>query len=109
MLGGSGRFSFGSADLLREVLGVEPGSVTPFALDQRQGAPGAPRCSMPTMMEHDVLNYHPLVNTMTTSIARDDLAPVRRNRPGIRPLIRPVSRPAGGLTLPIAFAIVVAI
>ena len=29
-LGASGRFSFGSADLMREVLGVEPGAVTPF-------------------------------------------------------------------------------
>src|SRR5207248_11436728 len=27
----SGRFSFGSADLLRATLGVEPGAVTPFA------------------------------------------------------------------------------
>jgi Ala-tRNA(Pro) deacylase len=25
------------------------------------------------MMEHRLLNYHPLQNTMTTSIARDDL------------------------------------
>ena len=25
------------------------------------------------MMEHETLNYHPLVNTMTTSIKRDDL------------------------------------
>jgi hypothetical protein len=31
VLGASGRFSVGSADLLRETLGVEPGSVTPFA------------------------------------------------------------------------------
>src|SRR3954470_23395689 len=30
-LGANGRFSFGSADLMREVLGVEPGSVCPFA------------------------------------------------------------------------------
>src|SRR6266849_7243955 len=30
VLGASGRFSFGSADLLRDTLGVEPGSVTPF-------------------------------------------------------------------------------
>ena len=30
-LDASGRFSFGSADLLRAVLGVEPGAVTPFA------------------------------------------------------------------------------
>jgi Ala-tRNA(Pro) deacylase len=25
------------------------------------------------MMSHDILNYHPLVNTRTTAIARDDL------------------------------------
>ncbi len=31
LIGGSGRVSFGSAELLREVLGVEPGSVTPLA------------------------------------------------------------------------------
>src|SRR6476659_6104922 len=30
-LGANGRFSFGSADLMRETLGVEPGAVTPFA------------------------------------------------------------------------------
>ena len=30
LLGASGRFSFGSAELLREVWGVEPGSVSPF-------------------------------------------------------------------------------
>src|SRR6186713_1733562 len=29
-LGASGRFSFGSAELLRDTLGVEPGAVTPF-------------------------------------------------------------------------------
>src|SRR5260370_26359294 len=29
-LGASGRFSFGSADLMRDTLGVAPGSVTPF-------------------------------------------------------------------------------
>src|SRR3712207_770355 len=32
VIGAAGRLSFGSADLLRETLGVEPGSVTPFAL-----------------------------------------------------------------------------
>src|SRR6478672_8431587 len=29
-LGAQGRFSFGSADRLRETLGLEPGAVTPF-------------------------------------------------------------------------------
>src|SRR3989449_9732469 len=30
LVGASGRFSFGPADLLREALGVESGAVTPF-------------------------------------------------------------------------------
>jgi Ala-tRNA(Pro) deacylase len=31
LIGAQGRLSFGKAELLRDVLGVEPGSVTPFA------------------------------------------------------------------------------
>ena len=39
LLGANGRFSFGSADLMREVLGVAPGAVTPFgAINDTQGA-----------------------------------------------------------------------
>jgi Ala-tRNA(Pro) deacylase len=71
-LGASGRFSFGSAELLRATLGVEPGSVTPFAVLNDTPA----RVSVvldAVMMEHPVLNYHPLRNTMTTTIGRDDL------------------------------------
>src|SRR5499433_805525 len=56
-LAASGRFSFGPADLLRATLGIEPGAVTPFAALKR----------------HETINCHPLVNTMTTSIARADL------------------------------------
>src|SRR5438105_6874494 len=71
-LGANGRFSFGSSDLLREVLGVDPGAVTPFgAINDVEG-----RVTIvldAAMMEHETLNYHPLVNTMTTSIKRDDL------------------------------------
>jgi Ala-tRNA(Pro) deacylase len=69
---GAGRFSFGSADLMRETLGVEPGAVTPFAaLNDREG-----RVTVvldQAMLTHDRLNFHPLVNTMTTTIGRDDL------------------------------------
>jgi Ala-tRNA(Pro) deacylase len=72
LLGAHGRFSFGSSDLLREVWGVEPGSVTPFgAVNDTHGRVTVVLDA--AMMEHDTLNYHPLVNTMTTSIARDDL------------------------------------
>ena len=72
LLGASGRFSFGSADLLREVWGVAPGSVTPFGAIN--DAEGRVTVVLDTpMMEHALLNYHPLVNTMTTAISRDDL------------------------------------
>ncbi len=71
-LGANGRFSFGSADLLREVLGVVPGAVTPFAaINDTQARVTVVLDS--GMMEHETLNYHPLDNTMTTSIARGDL------------------------------------
>ncbi|MGB7259398.1 MAG: YbaK/EbsC family protein [Pseudolabrys sp.] len=71
-LGASGRFSFGAPNLLREVWGVEPGAVTPFgAINDGEARVTVVLDS--AMMEHETLNYHPLVNTMTTSIARDDL------------------------------------
>ncbi|MCW5686132.1 MAG: prolyl-tRNA synthetase associated domain-containing protein [Pseudolabrys sp.] len=71
-LGASGRFSFGSADLMMELLGVRPGSVTPFGVinDTEHRVTVVLDAAM---MEHAVLNYHPLDNTMTTSIGRDDL------------------------------------
>jgi Ala-tRNA(Pro) deacylase len=72
VLDATGRFSFGASDLLREVWGVEPGAVTPFgAINDAQARVNVVLDA--AMMEHKTLNYHPLVNTMTTSIARDDL------------------------------------
>ena len=72
LLGASGRFSFGSAELMGEVLGVAPGSVTPFAVindtDKRVTV-----VLDASLMTHDTLNFHPLVNTATTSISRDGL------------------------------------
>jgi Ala-tRNA(Pro) deacylase len=69
---GAARFSFGSADLLRDMLGVEPGAVTPFAAINDTGAKVTIILDA-AMMAHETLNFHPLVNTMTTSIGRDDL------------------------------------
>jgi Ala-tRNA(Pro) deacylase len=69
---GAPRFSFGSADLLAEVLGVRPGSVTPFAAINDTGR----RVSVvlqQAMLAHDPLNYHPLENTRTTAISPTDL------------------------------------
>src|SRR5437899_7921188 len=72
LLGASGRFSFGSADLLRATLGVEPGAVTPFAAMNDSERRVAVILDA-AMMQHGTFNFHPLRNTMTTSLARDDL------------------------------------
>jgi Ala-tRNA(Pro) deacylase len=92
LLGASGRFSFGSAELLRELLGVEPGSVTPFAaINDTAG-----RVTIvldAAMMAAPVLNFHPLANTGTTTISREDLLKFLEAT-GHRPRIEPVS--AGG-------------
>ncbi len=68
----AGRFSFGKAELLLDALGVEPGSVTAFSVinDTSQ------RVSVvldADLMKHETINCHPLENTATTNIARDDL------------------------------------
>ncbi|MGD9921306.1 MAG: prolyl-tRNA synthetase associated domain-containing protein [Pseudorhodoplanes sp.] len=86
---GCGRLSFGSAGLLREALGVEPGSVTPFALINDRDRRVTPVFDA-AMMERPLLNFHPLVNTMTTSIARDHLLTFAAAT-GHAPMIRPVS------------------
>ena len=66
------RISFGKAELLEQVLGVKAGSVTPFsAINDKAG-----RVTIildARMMDQPLLNYHPLENTATTAIARDDL------------------------------------
>ena len=69
---GAARISFGKAELLSEVLGVEPGSVTPFALINDSSH----RVNVvldAKMMQHDVVSYHPLINTATVTLAPDDL------------------------------------
>ncbi len=71
-LGAQGNLSFGSADLLQEVLGVSPGAVTPFSVlhDQDQ--------RVTTVLDRallagPVVNAHPLHNRATTAIAPADL------------------------------------
>ena len=66
------RFSFGAAADLHRLLGVRPGSVTPFALPN-----DVQRLVTPVldagMLKWDPLNYHPLENDRTTAIAPVDL------------------------------------
>lgn len=69
---GSKRLTFGKPELLMEILGVTPGSVTPFGLinDERHLTNVILDAAM---MEHQMLNYHPLSNDATTTISSRDL------------------------------------
>ena len=71
-IGAQGRVSFGSAELLEEVWGVKPGSVTPFgAINDTENRVTVVLDA--ALMAHALLNFHPLANTSTTTIARSDL------------------------------------
>ncbi|MFC7052004.1 prolyl-tRNA synthetase associated domain-containing protein [Hansschlegelia quercus] len=71
-LGAQGRFSFASAEQLREIWGVEPGSVTPFgAINDREGRVTVALDA--ALLAHGTVNFHPLTNTATTAIAAEDL------------------------------------
>ena len=62
-----GNLSFGNAELLLDVLGVIPGAVTPFGvLNDREG-----RATMvldQAILDHELVNAHPLRNDRTTAI-----------------------------------------
>ncbi|MBF0258316.1 MAG: prolyl-tRNA synthetase associated domain-containing protein [Desulfamplus sp.] len=64
--------SFGKAELLEEVMGVTPGAVTPFAVVNIKNH-NVKIVLDEEMMEHTLLNFHPLVNTATTTITSEDL------------------------------------
>ncbi len=69
---GSRRLSFGKPELLMEVLGVEPGSVTPFGLiNDKENRVNV--ILDEAMMKLDMLNFHPLKNDASTTIAASDL------------------------------------
>jgi Ala-tRNA(Pro) deacylase len=70
---GSARLSFGRPELLFEILGVTPGSVTPFALINDSKT----RVNVildQKMMAFETLNYHPLTNEQTLTIHSENLA-----------------------------------
>ena len=68
---GSARLSFGSAELMQQVLGVTPGSVTAFALindRERQVRFVLDQA----LLASDPVNFHPMSNDATTAVSRDD-------------------------------------
>ncbi len=69
---GAKNLSFGKPELLMEVLGLEPGSVSPF------GVVNDTACQVQVVLDAEMLrrpplNFHPLTNTATTAIGPDDL------------------------------------
>ena len=69
---GAGRLSFGSPERLARYLGVEPGSVTPFAVINDTGH------KVTLVLDHGLkaeglVNAHPLTNTMTSALSLADL------------------------------------
>ena len=69
---GAPRFSFGSPELLIEILGIVPGAVNPFAIINDTG--GKVRVVLDeAMLKIDPVNFHPMRNDRTTAIAPEDL------------------------------------
>ncbi len=69
---GAKNMSFAKPDLLAIVLGIIPGAVTSFAVINDQNH--AVKVILDEeMMEKQLLNFHPLVNTATTTISSKDL------------------------------------
>ena len=85
---GAHHLSFGKPDLLMEVLGVEPGSVTVLALINDMDA----RVNViidEAIMAEEILNCHPLINSATTRIRTADVLTFVRacgHEPAVRPL-----------------------
>jgi len=71
-IGASGRLGFAGSDQMRSVLGIEPGALTPFAtLNDTAGV--VTLVIESALLGADRLNFHPLVQTESTSIRPQDL------------------------------------
>jgi len=66
------RLSFGSPDRLWEHLGIRPGSVSPFCM-MNDTDKNVQAIIDAGMMEADIINVHPLDNTMTIGLSPQDL------------------------------------
>ncbi|SDB31536.1 prolyl-tRNA synthetase associated domain-containing protein [Belnapia rosea] len=70
---GAGRVEMAPAEDLGRLLGVEPGSVTPFGMVN--APPGTVRIVLDAglLRDHAWVHFHPLVNSKTTAIRPADL------------------------------------
>ncbi|MGI9400931.1 MAG: prolyl-tRNA synthetase associated domain-containing protein [Rhizobiaceae bacterium] len=72
LIGARSRLSFANADALMQYLGITPGSVTAFAVMNDRECKVQVIIDEP-LLDSDLINCHPLTNTMTTTISRQDL------------------------------------
>jgi Ala-tRNA(Pro) deacylase len=86
------RYSFGSAELLIATLGIEPGSVTPFALMNDEARVVRPVLDE-ALLRLEPVNFHPMRNDRTTAIAASDLVRFVRAC-GHDPLVAPIPETA---------------
>jgi Ala-tRNA(Pro) deacylase len=91
---GAGRVEMAPAEDLRRLLGVEPGSVTPFGMVN--APPGAVRIVLDAglLRDHGWVHFHPLVNSRTTAIRPADLLRFLESL-GHRPEVLEMPPPAG--------------
>ena len=82
---GSARLSFGREELLWELLGVRPGSVTLFAL-VNDPAHKVRLVLDKALFDHPLVNFHPLANTATTAISTEGMMRFLQHL-GVRPQI----------------------
>lgn len=69
---GCKRLSFGKPEPLFDLLGVTPGSVTLFSiLNDTQGT--VTLILDAALLNHDIVNFHPLLNDATTAISTADM------------------------------------
>ncbi len=91
LIGARGRLSFADPAEMKTLLGVEPGALTPLGLIHDD------RCVVrvvldESLLEADVVNFHPLVNTESTSLKPHDLVRFIRAT-GREPLLVRLSGP----------------
>ena len=71
-IGARGTLSFGSADALLDLLGVEPGDVTPLGVVNDVDGKVTAFLDK-ALVDSDPINAHPLRNDMTTALSAADL------------------------------------
>jgi Ala-tRNA(Pro) deacylase len=71
-IGAKGGISFGSAEALKEYLGIEPGSVSILALYNDGNKQVTPVLDA-RLLSAEFVNCHPLINSRTTSLSQDAL------------------------------------